>query len=167
MRWFRISAVSLSVCLEGTRVFSTGYRHPRESGGPGGGADVCSLDSRFRGNDGNTQCFDFACKAFRRVLIVLKGAPVTRKGLQMRFTRTLSCALLAAAALGSGAASAANICQADKLTCATTMPVGGYCQCTAHGSTQDGTVVSAPAPGQPVNSTAGGCGAEPKAPGCK
>ena len=85
----------------------------------------------------------------------------------MRFTRYLCCALLAAAALAGGAASAANICQADKLTCATTMPVGGFCQCTAHGSTQDGTVVSKPAPGEQVNSTAGGCGAQPTAPGCQ
>jgi hypothetical protein len=84
----------------------------------------------------------------------------------MRFTRYLSCALLAAAALGAGPAYAANICQADKLACATTMPVGGFCQCTAHGSTQNGTVVTKAAPGQPVNSTAGGCGAQPTEPGC-
>jgi hypothetical protein len=84
----------------------------------------------------------------------------------MKFTRYLSCALLAAAVLSGGAASAANICQAEKLTCATNMPVGGFCQCTASGTTQDGTVVAAPTPGQPVNSSAGGCGAQPTAPGC-
>jgi hypothetical protein len=84
----------------------------------------------------------------------------------MRLTGYLSCALLAVAALG-GPASAANICQAEKMTCATTMPVGGYCECTTHGSTQDGTVVSKAAPRHPVNSTAGGCGATPNAPGCK
>jgi len=84
----------------------------------------------------------------------------------MRFTRSLSCVLFAAAVLGGGTAYAANICQAEKLTCATTMPIGGYCQCTSHGSPQDGTVVSKPAPGQKVNSTAGGCGAQPAAPGC-
>jgi hypothetical protein len=85
----------------------------------------------------------------------------------MRLTGYLSCALLAAAALGGGAASAANICQAGRLTCATTMPIGGYCECTAHGNTQDGTVVSKAAPRERVNSTAGGCGAHPEAPGCR
>ncbi len=85
----------------------------------------------------------------------------------MRFTLTLVSVLLGAAVLGGGAASAANICQAEKLSCATTMPVGGFCQCTAQGSTRDGTVVGAEAPGQSVNSTAGGCGTQPAAPGCK
>lgn len=83
----------------------------------------------------------------------------------MRFARYLSCALLATS-FGSGAAFAANICQAEKLACATTMPIGGYCQCVSHGVTQDGTVMAKPAPGQPVNSTAGGCGTQPNAPGC-
>jgi len=92
---------------------------------------------------------------------------LTRKGFEMRFTRYLSCALLAAAVLGGGAASAANICRADKLTCSTNMAVGGFCQCTANGSTQDGTVVSESAPDQRVNSTAGGCGAQPADPGCR
>lgn len=86
----------------------------------------------------------------------------------MRFPGYLSCALLAATVLGGGAASAANICQADNnLTCATTMPIGGYCECTAHGSTQSGTVVSKAAPRARVNSSAGGCGAHPDAPGCR
>ena len=84
----------------------------------------------------------------------------------MRLTLTLSAMLLAASAL-SGAASAANMCQAEKLTCPTTMPVGGYCECTAHGTTDGGTVVSKLAPRTPVNATAGGCGAHPGAPGCK
>jgi hypothetical protein len=84
----------------------------------------------------------------------------------MRFTRCLSLTLLAVIACGGGAASAANICQAEKLACATTMPVGGFCQCTAHGATQDGTVVAKPLPGQHVNATSGGCGAQPSAPGC-
>jgi hypothetical protein len=76
-------------------------------------------------------------------------------------------ALIAAFALIAGSASAANICQAGKLTCPTTMPVGGFCECTAHGATQDGTVVKKPAPERHVNATAGGCGATPNAPGCK
>ena len=78
----------------------------------------------------------------------------------------LSAALLAALPLASASAGI-NICQAGKLTCGTTMPVGGYCECTSHGNTQDGTVVSKPAPHRKVNSTAGGCGVEPGAPGCK
>jgi hypothetical protein len=85
----------------------------------------------------------------------------------MRFTLCLSGALLAVAALGGGAASAANICQAENLTCVTTMPLGGYCECTARGNTQGGTVVSKAGARQRVNSTAGGCGAHPAAPGCR
>ena len=49
--------------------------------------------------------------------------------------------------------------------CSTTMPIGGYCECTAHGATHGGTVVNTPAK-RPINSTAGGCGAHPEAPGC-
>jgi len=78
----------------------------------------------------------------------------------------LICSLAAAFALSAAPALAVNICQAGKLTCATTMPVGGYCECTSHGTTQDGTVVPKPAPHRPVNSTAGGCGAKPGSPGC-
>ncbi len=84
----------------------------------------------------------------------------------MRFAGFLSFALLAWAALGGGAASAANICQAGNLTCATTMPADGYCECKAHGTTQSGTVVTKAAPKRPVNATAGGCGAHPGSPGC-
>jgi hypothetical protein len=84
----------------------------------------------------------------------------------MRCIRHLTFAVVAAAALIGGAASA-NVCQTDRLMCATTMPVDGYCQCTAHGVTEDGTVVAKPAPRQRLNSTAGGCGSEPNAPGCK
>ena len=73
-------------------------------------------------------------------------------------------AFLAAAPLG-GAAFAANMCQAGKLSCATTMPVGGFCQCTSGGATESGTVTEDAAPARP-NSTAGGCGANPSAPGC-
>ncbi len=61
----------------------------------------------------------------------------------------------------------ANICRAETLTCATTMPVGGYCECTSRGTTEDGTVVTGRQPGHPVNSTAGGCGSQPNAPGCR
>jgi hypothetical protein len=84
----------------------------------------------------------------------------------MRRTTKLALALFTAAAFASGAAHA-NVCQAGKLTCATTMPVGGFCECTAGGTTQDGTVVSKPAPKRKLNSTAGGCGSQPGAPGCR
>ena len=64
-------------------------------------------------------------------------------------------------------ANAANLCSAPPLSCATTMPIGGYCECTSRGMTQDGTVVEAPVRGKRINSTAGGCGAQPNAPGCR
>jgi hypothetical protein len=85
----------------------------------------------------------------------------------MRLTGLLTCAVLAFAVLGGGAASAANICRAGNLTCATTMPVDGYCECTVHGTSQSGTVVPAAAQHRAVNSTAGGCGANPNGPGCR
>jgi hypothetical protein len=84
----------------------------------------------------------------------------------MRTIRTVTYALLAAAALAGGPA-LANVCQAGRLICATTMPVGGYCQCTAHGNTEDGTVFARPPSKAPVNATAGGCGSQPNAPGCR
>ncbi len=84
----------------------------------------------------------------------------------MRFFSHLTLALFAAAALAGGPASAAT-CQADNLTCPTTMPEGGYCECTSHGTTRDGTVVAKPAPHRRQNATAGGCGAHPEAPGCR
>jgi hypothetical protein len=84
----------------------------------------------------------------------------------MRCIGYLTFALLAAVALPGGYAFA-NVCQAGKLTCGTTMPVGGYCECTAHGTTEGGTVISRPESRRPLNSTAGGCGAHPNAPGCR
>jgi hypothetical protein len=87
----------------------------------------------------------------------------------MRLTLSIGGALLAATAFGGGPAFAANMCQAETLSCATTMPVGGYCECTSRGSTQSGTVVEhlSRRQAEPVNSTAGGCGAHPGAPGCR
>jgi hypothetical protein len=78
---------------------------------------------------------------------------------------------LAAATLGfvatlSGGAALAAVCQTDRLLCATTMPVDGYCECSAHGATEGGTVVPKGPPHQAINATAGGCGAHPKSPGC-
>jgi hypothetical protein len=76
-------------------------------------------------------------------------------------------AYVAAAAAGfAGGPALANSCQAEKMMCATAMPVGGYCECTAHGMTMGGTVVAGPGRGRADNATAGGCGAHPQAPGC-
>jgi hypothetical protein len=77
----------------------------------------------------------------------------------------MACAFLAVAAFG-GSASAANICRAENLTCATTMPIDGYCECRAHGATEGGTVVAQPVSHHKVNATGGGCGAHPASPGC-
>jgi hypothetical protein len=60
----------------------------------------------------------------------------------------------------------AGMCQAGKLMCPTQMPVGGYCECTAHGITTGGTVVAKAPPHKKPDATAGGCGAQPNAPGC-
>ena len=83
----------------------------------------------------------------------------------MRFMKCLAFALLATFALSGGPAFA-RVCQTAKLACATTMPMGGFCQCTAHGMTEDGTVMSKAKPHQVLNATAGGCGTHPTAPGC-
>lgn len=84
----------------------------------------------------------------------------------MRRTGFFGLAVLAVAALASGQARA-NACQTDKLACATTMPVGGFCECTSHGTTEDGSVVGKLPPGVKLNATAGGCGVNPGAPGCR
>jgi hypothetical protein len=67
----------------------------------------------------------------------------------------------------SGGAVLASVCQTDHMLCATTMPVDGYCQCAARGATEDGTVLAKPPPHQPINASAGGCGAQPGSPGCR
>jgi len=69
--------------------------------------------------------------------------------------------------LSGGHALAANFCQTDHMTCATTMPVDGYCECRSHGTTEGGNVVPARPPHSNINATAGGCGASPNAPGCR
>lgn len=84
----------------------------------------------------------------------------------MRYIGCLTFVLLVGAALPVSSASA-NTCRAGKLTCATTMPIDGYCECTSHGVTEGGTVIAKPESKRPVNSTAGGCGADAKAPGCR
>jgi hypothetical protein len=79
--------------------------------------------------------------------------------------------ILAAALVGGvaavGPAQAAGICRTASLSCATTMPIGGYCECTAHGRTQDGTVAERVIARHGINATAAGCGAHPNAPGCR
>lgn len=75
-------------------------------------------------------------------------------------------ALAALFALAAGPAQA-NVCRAEHLTCATTMPVDGYCECTSHGTTEGGTVVASHTTHERINAIAGGCGAHPDAPGCR
>ena len=84
----------------------------------------------------------------------------------MQFLVYLAFALTAAVGLSGGKA-LANTCEAEDLTCATTMPVDGYCECTARGVTKGGTVVAKPSRHRRMNSTAGGCGAHPNDPGCR
>ncbi len=85
----------------------------------------------------------------------------------MRLIGYLACALTVNAALAIGPA-LAGTCQANGLTCATTMPPGGYCECTARGNTESGTVVTAPVRKSAAsNATAGGCGANPNNAGCR
>lgn len=79
----------------------------------------------------------------------------------------LSAAALAAGIVLAAPADAANMCQTETLSCATTMPIGGYCECTARGRTEDGTVAERPVARRRINATAGGCGAQPNAPGCR
>jgi hypothetical protein len=84
----------------------------------------------------------------------------------MRSLGYLTAALTVVIAVAGGPARA-NMCQAENLMCPTTMPVDGYCECTSHGVTKDGTVVPAQSPHAHVNASAGGCGAHPDAPGCR
>ncbi len=83
----------------------------------------------------------------------------------MRLTSVLTCALLAATALAGGQASA-NTCQAEGITCPTSMPIDGYCECKAHGVTKDGTVVRASQPRPSRHVPGPDCHATPQAPGC-
>ncbi len=80
----------------------------------------------------------------------------------MRIAATLTLVTLV---LAGTPALAAGTCKAERLSCATNMPIGGYCECTARGVTESGTVVERAR--STTNSTSGGCGARPNAPGCK
>jgi hypothetical protein len=84
----------------------------------------------------------------------------------MRFFGYLTLTLAAAVALGDGPARAAT-CQAENVTCPTTMPAGGYCECTSRGATHSGTVVERATSHKRQDATTGGCGAHPDAPGCR
>jgi hypothetical protein len=87
----------------------------------------------------------------------------------MRSIGYVTFALLGATVLTGGPAFA-NVCQVEKLVCATNMPVDGYCECTSHGMTEGGTVLSegqARQLHQRLNATSGGCGSHPTAPGCR
>ncbi|MBV9758388.1 MAG: hypothetical protein JO047_15175 [Alphaproteobacteria bacterium] len=83
----------------------------------------------------------------------------------MRRIGFLIFALLPAATFTGGPAQA-NMCQTDHFSCATAMPLGGYCECTSRGNTESGDVVSR-VERRGVNATAGGCGAHPEDPGCR
>ena len=83
----------------------------------------------------------------------------------MRLSNYLAAALIAAATFGGGSAFA-NSCQTPHLQCPTAMPVNGYCECTAHGASESGSVAP-PQPGQHTNASTGGCGTAPNSPGCR
>jgi hypothetical protein len=76
-------------------------------------------------------------------------------------------AALTIAAVVPGGKVLANTCQTNHLLCPTTMPVEGYCECHAHGTTEDGTVVARAPTHRQMSGTAGGCGANPASPGCR
>jgi hypothetical protein len=82
--------------------------------------------------------------------------------------RTLLVAAALAASFAWGTvARAANYCVAGPLTCVTTMPPGGFCVCQAKGDVQDGTVMAKLDKGRKVNASSGGCGSNPRDPGCR
>ena len=85
----------------------------------------------------------------------------------MRRKRTLTLAFALVTLAAAAGSAQAKVCEAGRLICGTTMPVGGYCECTARGTTEGGTVMDRPMSRKPVNATAGGCGAQPNAPGCR
>jgi len=81
----------------------------------------------------------------------------------------LAAALITTAIVGTtiaGGHAVATTCRADPLICTSTMPVGGYCECKASGTTIGGTVTATRAP-EHYNSTAGGCSANSNDPGCR
>ena len=84
----------------------------------------------------------------------------------MRSSSNLAAVLVAASAL-VGSNALANTCRTEKLMCPTSMPVDGFCECTSHGMTQDGTVTASAPRQEHHNATTGGCGSNPHSPGCR
>ncbi len=75
----------------------------------------------------------------------------------------LACTLLAG--IGLARPANANVCQTDSgKTCATGMPIEGYCECSGQG----GTVVQAAATRHMSRRMShADCGKDPQAPGCQ
>lgn len=85
----------------------------------------------------------------------------------MRMIGLLGGAFLLAATVAPGPAAATNICQADNgVTCATGMPVEGYCECHARGQVVGGTVVGPMGAARSQHASRADCRANPQAPGC-
>lgn len=83
----------------------------------------------------------------------------------MRTSAFFAC-LVAIATIAGGPA-LANTCQADDgTTCATGMPIDGYCQCHVHGMTKDGTVIPAAQQRSSRPVSRPDCRVTPQAPGC-
>jgi hypothetical protein len=99
-------------------------------------------------------------------LRVIHPSPAYERHTSMTPLRYLAAAFLCATAIAGGHAQA-NTCRADPLICPTTMPVDGYCECTAHGAAMSGTVTATGAPAPRYNAAGGGCGADPNDPGCR
>ncbi len=77
----------------------------------------------------------------------------------MKYLVSLTVAFALAGGIAVGPAHAA-VCQTETMSCGTTMPIGGYCECTAKGKTEGGDVIAKALSKKPVNATAGGCGAQ-------
>ena len=85
----------------------------------------------------------------------------------MRMIGFIGGAFLLAATFAPGPAAAANICRADNgVTCATGMPIDGYCECHARGEVQGGTVVGSVGSARSQQASRADCSANPQAPGC-
>ncbi len=84
----------------------------------------------------------------------------------MKTLGTIAAALTAAWLLAGGPA-AANVCVTNHMSCTTTMPVDGFCECVARGVTEAGSVAPPPPGPTNLNATAGGCGTAPNAAGCR
>jgi len=84
----------------------------------------------------------------------------------MQLRKQIILPLLLAGGFVAGPA-VANTCRTEHLSCSTSMPDGGYCECTSHGNTEDGTVMGVAPAHRTTNATSGGCGTNPSSPGCR